>query len=108
MVQTHRGLSLRSNTVPELCRTELDSHADTYVLGGKALITHDYERPFSVSDFDASEQPKVKTTVTGVVGYQDPSSGQTTYCVVNQAFYVPENQNNLRGISHAYERCQSE
>ena len=81
--------------MPGLSRTELDSHADTCVLGGNVLVTHDYERPVSVSGYDASEQPKMKKTISGVVGYNDPLSGQAIYFVINQAIYVPENPNNL-------------
>ena len=93
MVRTHRVASLV--TVPGSSRSELDSHADTCVLGSNTLITHDYERPVSVTGFDSGECPKDYRTVSGVVGYQDPSSGRPIYLVVNQAIHVPDNQHNL-------------
>ena len=86
------------SAVPGLSRSELDNHADTCVLGCNALITHDYERPVLVSGFHAADRPKTLRTVGGVVGYQDPSSGQAIYLAINQAIYAPENEHNLLGV----------
>ena len=42
------------NSENTLCQTELDSHADTCVVGRNALIIHDYERTVSVNGFTKS------------------------------------------------------
>ena len=36
-------------------RTELDSHADTCVVGKNALFVHDYDRKFNVTGYDPSQ-----------------------------------------------------
>jgi hypothetical protein len=46
---------------------ELDSHADTCVLGHDALIILDYNRPISVVGYDVSLGSKTYQTVSGVV-----------------------------------------
>ncbi len=51
---------------------ELDSHADTCVLGRDALIILDYNRPVSVVGYDESLGSKTYQTVSGVVTYDDP------------------------------------
>jgi hypothetical protein len=56
---------------------ELDSHADTCVLGRHALITLDYNRPVSVTGYDASLGTHTYKTVSGVIGYIDPTTGRT-------------------------------
>ena len=49
-------------------RTELDTHADTCVVGKHCLITHEYDRFVSVTGYDPS-QGKVKD-LTGNCGKQ--------------------------------------
>ena len=39
-------------------RTEMDSHADTCVVGRNALIVQDFDRPVDVVGYDASEGTK--------------------------------------------------
>ncbi len=51
---------------------ELDSHADTCVLGCDALVILDYNRPVSVVGYDESLRSKTYQTVSGVVAYDDP------------------------------------
>jgi hypothetical protein len=52
---------------------ELDSHADTCVLGRHALIILDHNRPVTVMGYDESLGSKTYKTVSGVVAYTDPS-----------------------------------
>ena len=74
---------------------ECDSHADTSVVGKECLIVHDFERPVKVSGYDPREGTKEYRTVTGVVAYDHPQTGQTYMLVVNQAIEVPHLQNHL-------------
>jgi hypothetical protein len=51
---------------------ELDSHANTCVLGHDALIIYDYQQPVSIVGYDESLGSKTYQTVSGVVPYDDP------------------------------------
>ena len=79
---------------PEV-RTEMDSHADTCVLGRNALITHDYERPVHVTGYDKADGTKKYRTVSGVIGYQDPATGRSHYLHVHQGIHMPQLEHNL-------------
>ncbi len=77
---------------------ELDSHADTCVVGeGTALITHDFERQVRVFGFDGTKSANART-VTGVVGYNDPGTGEQYMLVIHQAILVPKMTANLLGL----------
>ena len=76
-------------------QTEMDSHADTCVLGKNALITHDFERPVSVTGYDKADGARTFKTVSGALGYTDPSSGATHVLVINQGIYMPQLEHNL-------------
>jgi hypothetical protein len=68
---------------------ELDSHADTCVLGCGALITLDYTRPVSVVGYDQSLGSKTHQTVSGVVAYDDHQTRRTLHLIINQAIHIP-------------------
>jgi hypothetical protein len=74
---------------------ELDSHADTCVLGCHALILHDNLRPVSVQGYDPSLGATTYTTVSGALAYDDPYTGQTYHLVVNQAIHIPHLDHHL-------------
>ena len=74
---------------------ELDSHADTCILGRHALITLDYNRPVSVMGYDEALGTRVYPTVTGVVAYTDPLTGRTLHLVINQAIHIPHLDHHL-------------
>jgi hypothetical protein len=80
--------------VPDM-RTELDSHADTCVLGRNALITHDFERPVHVTGYDKADGTKKYRTVSGVVGYKHPATGRNYYLHVHQGIHMPQLEHNL-------------
>ncbi len=62
---------------------ELDSHANTCVLGRGALITLNYNRPVSVLGYDESLGSKTYQTVSGVVAYDDPQTGRMLHLIIN-------------------------
>ena len=74
---------------------ELDSHADTCIIGRHALITLDYNRPVSVMGYDEALGTRVYPTVTGVVAYTDPLTGRTLHLVINQAIHIPHLDHHL-------------
>jgi hypothetical protein len=74
---------------------ELDSHADTCVLGRHALITLDHNRPVAVMGYDESLGTKTYKTVSGVVAYTDPKTRRTLHLIINQAIHVPHLDHHL-------------
>ena len=56
-------------------KEELDSHANTYVVGDNCLISHDHNRPVNVYSYDPKDGHRSAKKVDGAVGYQDPWSG---------------------------------
>ena len=94
-IRTYRiSICEATGDAPEV-RTELDSHADTCVLGRNALITHDYERPVHVTGYDKADGTKKYRTVSGVIGYQDPKTGRNHYLHVHQGIHMPQLTHNL-------------
>jgi hypothetical protein len=68
---------------------ELDSHANTCVLGHGALIILYYNRPVSFVGNDESLGSKTYQTVSGVVAYDDPQTRRTLHLIINQAIHTP-------------------
>ena len=60
-------------------KVELDSHADTCVVGDNCLVIHDHNRPVNVSSYDPKDGQRNTNTDDATVGYQDPQSGQKIY-----------------------------
>ena len=79
------------------CDTELDSHADTCVLGKNALLFMDHECPVNVVGYDKSHgtQHRNLPTVSGALAYDDPNSGAAIMLIVHQAILVTSMSNNL-------------
>lgn len=90
MIQSRRVSSL-SGIMDTETRAELDSHADTCVVGKNALIFHDYGRPVNVMGYNKSEGTAAKNmrTVTAALAYDDPTDGTTRIVVINQAIEIP-------------------
>jgi len=74
---------------------ELDSHADTCVLGCDALILLDYEQPVVVEEYDPSLGTKTYDTVSGALAYDDPLTGEVYHIVINQAIHIPHLDHHL-------------
>lgn len=74
---------------------ELDTHADTTVLGKSCLLIQDFDRTVSVSGWDATTGAKDCPTVTGVVAYDHPHTGQTYMLIFHQAIYLETMENHL-------------
>jgi hypothetical protein len=68
---------------------ELDSHADTCILGRHALIILDHNQPVTIMGYDESLGSKTYKTVSRVVAYTDPKTGRTLHLIIHQAIHVP-------------------
>ena len=71
---------------------DLDNHADTCVVSTSlALVTQDYMRPVRVHAYDGSTNHDATNckTVSAVVAYDSPVTGEVYYLVLNQAICVP-------------------
>ena len=76
--------------------TDLDSHADTCVVGKHALIVHLLEKKVHVTGFDPA-QGKVKDLdlVSAALAYDCPTTGEVSILMVHQAVHVPTMENDL-------------
>ncbi len=74
---------------------ELDSHADTCVLGHDALIFLDFDRPVCVQGYDPTLGTKTFVTVSGALAYDDPITGKVFHLVVNEAIHIPHLDHHL-------------
>ena len=82
----------RQGTLGEEVLVDLDNHADTCVVSEElALITQDYLRPVKVHAYDGSTRHDATNckTVSCVIAYDSPVSGEVYYLVINQAVCVP-------------------
>ncbi len=74
---------------------ELDSHANTCVLGRDALILLDYDRPVIVEGYGPSLGTKTYATVSGALAYDDSVTGEVYHLVINQAIHIPHLDHHL-------------
>ena len=96
MLHTRRVSSLVTQDDNE-GRTELDSHADTCAVGSEtALMILDHERPVSVHGYAEDVGPKAHCrTVSAVVAYDEPMTGEVYMLEIHQAILIPELKANL-------------
>ena len=71
-------------------RVELDSHADTCVVGRHALIIHEHPKVVMVSGFDPSQPARKATVVDAAIKYTRRDTGDPMILLINQAILVPE------------------
>ena len=77
-------------------KTEMDSHADTHVIGRQAWVTHDFNKPVTVSAYDPSlGSVKNKRIVSATLAYDNPETGETILLDANQAIEMPSIAHNL-------------
>ena len=96
-ISTKRLCDVRSKINRELVEPtlDLDSHADTSVLGRDALIILDHQRPVTVQGYDPSLRSHTYRTVSGVLAYDNPHSGETYHLVIHQAIHIPHLDHHL-------------
>ena len=77
-------------------RTDLDSHADTCLVGKNAVILEELDRYINISGFDPRKgKANDLRIVNAAVAFDDPETGQPYILRVNQAVSVPTLENNL-------------
>jgi hypothetical protein len=74
---------------------ELDSHADTCVLGGHCLVILDYDQPVQVVGYNPALGAKTYRTISGVVAHDNPATGDVFHLVINQAIGIPHLDHHL-------------
>ena len=74
---------------------ELDTHADTTVLGRNCLLIHDFDKTVSVTGWNVSDGATKCRTVSGMVAYDHPVTGQAYMLVFHQAIYLESMDNHL-------------
>ena len=91
--------TMRVNATNSACvetRTEIDSHADTCVVGDNTLLFQDFDRPVNVTGYDKSTGTKKNCrTVSAAVAYDSPNGGEVIVLVMHQAIYIPGMDHNL-------------
>eukprot|EP00934_Nitzschia_sp_Nitz4_P008127 Nitzschia sp. Nitz4//scaffold260_size33533//228//6137//NITZ4_007876-RA/size33533-snap-gene-0.41-mRNA-1//-1//CDS//3329544674//8117//frame0 len=75
--------------------TELDTHADTCIVGANVMIVADHGRPVTVTSYDSKAGPKTYRTVDAAIAYDDPNTGETKIVMINQAIHIPHLSHNL-------------
>ena len=71
-------------------KVELDSHADTFVVGKNVLVIHEHDRKVQVQGYDPTLPTREAMIVDCALKYRCVSTGECSILVVNQALQVPE------------------
>ena len=88
MVRLSRTIGItRSHNI---LRAELDSHADTCVVGRHALVVHEHNKVVMVSGFDPSQPARWAKVINAAIKYTQRNTGDHLILMVNQAILVPE------------------
>jgi hypothetical protein len=111
----------KSNTIlrePVYSTLEMDTHADTCVLGPNFVLLHYTSRECDVSPYtEVYESVKPVPIVSGATAWTDERTGLTYILVVNEALWMPDtvtssliNPNQLRayGITVQDNLCRSD
>ncbi len=88
------GLKLETDQTTK-ATLELDSHADTTVLGKDALIFLDYDHPVIVEAYDPRLGSAKYCTVSGAVAYDDLQTRKMLLLVIKQAIHIPHLDHHL-------------
>ncbi len=77
-------------------RTELDSHADTCVIGKECLVIHETHRFVNVVPYsDTLGGMDNKPIISAALAYDEPMTGEVVILVVHNAILIDEMDNNL-------------
>ena len=66
-------------------KIELDSHADTCILGDNCLIVHNHNRPVNVYGYNPKAGSKHAHIVNAAVAYRETETGHVVIPLLNQA-----------------------
>ena len=68
---------------------ELDSYADTCVIGKNAMVIYEHRRRVSVTGYDPKAGRNLSRIVSAAVAYDDPYSGEMSILIINRAIEIP-------------------
>ena len=74
---------------------ELDSHADTCVVGDNCIVIHDHNSPGYINSYDPKDGHRRAKIADVTLGYQDPHSGQIFFLMIHQAVGINGLENHL-------------
>jgi hypothetical protein len=74
---------------------EIDSHADTTVLGAGALIMQNYDRLVKVFGYDRQQGLQRFQMVSGILTFDHPLDGQVYHLVFHHAIHMPQLDHHL-------------
>ncbi len=74
---------------------ELDSHADTTVLGAGTLIIQCYDLPVEVVGYDPQQGLQMFETVSGVLAFDHSRDRQVYHLLFHQAIHMPQLDHHL-------------
>ena len=86
---------LETTVITPQSKSELDSRADTCVLGDNALITHSYDKFVKVTGFDPGAPAIEAEIVSGALTYDQPDTGEVIVLMVHKALLTKGRSNNL-------------
>jgi hypothetical protein len=73
-----------------ILKVELDSHADTYVVGRNVLIVYEHTCVVNVSGFDPSQPARSAKIVDCAAKCICSGTGEIILLTINQALHIPE------------------
>ena len=74
---------------------ELDSHADTCVVGDNYLVINDHNRSVSVYSYNPKGGHRSTKMVDATVGYQDPKKSHKLFLIIKQTICINGLENHL-------------
>ena len=89
------NVSIMSTSSVTCLKSELDSHADTCVVGKHALVVHEHNKMVNVFSYDPKSKGKPAKIVDALVKYVDPFTGAESLIMINQAIHVDYLEHNL-------------
>ncbi len=70
-------VKLLDSSVNHKIQVELDSHADTSIVGSNVLVVHGHEYSVDVYGYNSKSRHKHVTTINAAVAYNNPQTGDT-------------------------------
>ena len=92
-IRPRRLSTFTSNTRETLL--EIYSHADTFCVGKYALVIYEHDRPVTVSGYETELRSIDFKTVSEVLEYTHPLTGQIYHLVIYQAINIPNLDNHF-------------
>ncbi len=77
------------NLVNHKIQVELNSYADTSVVGSNVLVVHDHECNVDIYGCDSKSRHRNITTADAAVAYDNPQTGDRSALIINQAILIP-------------------